>query len=205
MALGSPSISMDEMVRAYSAFPTGGKLIEPYYIETVSDRDGKQLYKHDKPTPPQVMDPAVATIATGLMHGVVYGGTAGRAAKLGLRGMAGKTGTTNDFKDAWFIGFTNDVITAAWVGFDEPASLGVSSTGGKTALPIWMDYMKVAAPKEKDRKFPMLGNVQSALIDESNGMRVSSGGRTHYFLPGTLPASSGGAAGQLTASDIIDL
>ena len=123
----------------------------------------------------------------------------------GLSAIAGKTGTTNDFKDAWFIGFSNDVITAAWVGYDEPRSMGVSSTGGDTALPIWMDYMAVAAPKAKDRPFPLRGGVVSALIDETTGMQVSSGGRSHLFLPGTVPESSGGAAGQISTSDVIDL
>ena len=79
-------------------------------------------------------------------------GTAARASRLGLH-VAGKTGTTNDEKDAWFVGFSPSVITAVWVGYDQPRTLGVSSTGGRTALPIWMEYMRVAAPQEDDRPF----------------------------------------------------
>ncbi|MCB9668181.1 MAG: transglycosylase domain-containing protein [Alphaproteobacteria bacterium] len=203
MALGSASITMEEMVRAYSAFATGGKLIEPYYVTEVKDRDGKVLFAHEAPVPPQVLEPEVAAITTWLLQNVVQGGTAAAANRLGLKALAGKTGTTNDEKDAWFIGFTNDVITAVWVGFDQPAPLGVSSTGGRTALPIWMDYMEVAAPKDKDRPFPMWGDVQSALIDEDTGRRVESGGRPYPFLAGTVPESTGVAADQITVGELM--
>lgn len=205
MALGSASITMEEMVRAYSAFASGGKLMEPYYIEHVEDRDGERLYTHEAKPPPQVLEPEVAAITTWLLQNVVQGGTAARANRLGLRALAGKTGTTNDEKDAWFIGFTNQVITAVWVGFDQPAPLGVSSTGGRTALPIWMDFMKAAAPKEDDEPFPMWGNVQSALIDEATGRRVESGGRAYPFLPGTVPESTGVAANEVTISELGEL
>jgi penicillin-binding protein 1A len=203
MALGSASITMEEMVRAYSAFATGGTLIEPYYVTEVTDREGKVLYTHEAKPPPQVLEPEVAAITTWLLQNVVQGGTAARANRLGLKALAGKTGTTNDEKDAWFIGYTNDVISAVWVGFDQPAPLGVSSTGGRTALPIWMDFMKHAAPKENDRPFPMWGDVQSALIDEASGRRVDAGGRPYPFLPGTVPESSGIEAGQLTVDDMM--
>lgn len=203
MGLGSASLTMEEMIRAYSAFATGGKLIEPYYVEEVSDRDGNILEKHEPVDPPQVMDPAVASIATWLMEGVVRGGTASMAGQqLGLVGLAGKTGTTNDEKDAWFVGFTNDVITAVWFGFDQPKTLGVSSTGGRTALPVWIAYMKAAAPKSKDKAFPVRGDVQFAMIEESTGRRVTSGGVTYPFLPGTVPEGTGQAAGTPTIDDL---
>ncbi|MEQ1502663.1 MAG: transglycosylase domain-containing protein, partial [Myxococcota bacterium] len=206
MGLGSASLTMEEMVRAYSAFATGGKLIEPYYVEEVADRDGNVLEKHEIPTPPQVMDPAVASIATWLLKGVVQGGTASDAGReLKLIGLAGKTGTTNDEKDAWFVGFTNDVITAVWFGFDQPQTLGVSSTGGRTALPVWIKYMKVAAPREKDRDFPVRGDVQYAMIDEATGRRVTSGGVSYPFLPGTVPEGTGLAAGQVSIEDLSNL
>jgi penicillin-binding protein 1A len=203
MALGSASITMEEMIRAYSAFATGGKLIEPYYVTEVKDRDDKVLFKHEPKEPAQVLDPEVAAITTWMLENVVEGGTASAAGKLGLQALAGKTGTTNDEKDAWFIGYTNDVIAAVWVGFDQPAPLGVSSTGGRTALPIWMDYMEQAAPKSKDRPFPMWGDVQSALIDEATGRRVNSGGRYYPFLADTVPESTGAGAGQLTVTDMM--
>ncbi|MEZ4236085.1 MAG: penicillin-binding transpeptidase domain-containing protein [Myxococcota bacterium] len=205
MGLGSASLTMEEMVRAYSAFATGGKLIEPYYVEEVRDRNDQVLEQHTDPTPPQVMDPAVASITTWLMEGVVNGGTAAMAGReMGLKGLAGKTGTTNDEKDAWFVGFTNDVVTAVWVGFDQPRTLGVSSTGGRTALPIWIQYMKVAAPKSKDRPLPERGDLQYAMIDEKTGRRVTSGGVNYPFLPGTVPEATGAGIDQLMLEDLKD-
>lgn len=203
MALGSASITVEEMVRAYSAFASGGKLIEPNYVTEVKDRNGAVLYTLERVEPPQVLEPEVAAITTWLMQNVVQGGTASKAQRLGLRSLAGKTGTTNEEKDTWFIGFTPHIVTAVWVGFDQPAPLGVSSTGGRTALPIWMDYMKHAAPKEKDDPFIMWGNVQNAMIDEATGHHVSSGGRSYPFLKGTVPESTGGSAGQVTANDVM--
>jgi membrane carboxypeptidase/penicillin-binding protein len=205
MGLGSASLTMEEMIRSYSAFATGGKLIEPYYVEEVRDREGNVLEKHEPVEPPLVMDPAVASISNWLMEGVVQGGTASQAGReLGLKGLAGKTGTTNDEKDAWFVGYTNDVVTAVWFGFDQPRTLGVSSTGGRTALPVWIEYMKAAAPRDKDRPLPTRGDLQYAMIDEASGRRVTSGGVNYPFLAGTVPESTGAGAGQLMIEDLQD-
>jgi membrane carboxypeptidase/penicillin-binding protein len=201
MGLGSRSLTMEELMRAYSTFATGGTMIEPYYIEEVRDRDGNVLESHADVAHVQVLDPAVAYITTWLMEGVVQGGTAGRAARLGLH-LAGKTGTTNDEKDMWFIGFNPEVITSVYVGYDQPRSLGVSSTGGRTALPIWMEYMAVAVPPERDYAFPVTGDVEWANIEESTGRRVTGGGRRFPFLRGTVPESTGISAGQVSIDDI---
>jgi penicillin-binding protein 1A len=203
MSLGSAALTMEEMVRAYSAFANSGRLVEPYTVVEVKDRHGKVLERHEAVEPPQVMDPAVASIGTWLMKGVVTNGTAARASsELNLRGLAGKTGTTNDEKDAWFVGYTNDVITAVWTGYDDPKSLGISSTGGRTSLPLFVDYMKVAAPKEKDRDFPMVGEIDWANIDEQTGYAVTGGGMSYPFLKGTVPESTGGRAGELTLEQL---
>lgn len=186
MALGSPSLTMAELARAYATLGNGGLWIEPYYIEEVRDRDGKVLEKHDPGTPFQVVPPELSTIMTWMLQGVVESGTAAAANALGLH-IAGKTGTTNDEKDVWFVGYTPDVLTTVWVGYDQPRSLGKSATGGAVALPMWMDYMKVAAPKEKDREFPEWGKVEWAAIDEGSGKRTSGWGRKYPFLEGTLP------------------
>ncbi|MBN2801143.1 MAG: transglycosylase domain-containing protein [Deltaproteobacteria bacterium] len=201
MGLGSASLTMEELVRAYSAFATDGTLVQPYFVEKVEDRNGHVLEQHEVKPPEQVIDPAVASVVRWLLRGVVQEGTAAAANRLGLE-VAGKTGTTNDEKDAWFVGFNNDVISAAWVGFDQPRSLGVSSTGGRTALPIWMDYMKVAIPKQTDIPFAYRGGVDWISIDEATGRRVTSGGRLYPFLSDTVPESTGGAAGQVTLEDM---
>lgn len=203
MALGSASLTMEELTRAYSAFPSGGKLVEPYYVEEVRDRHGDVLETHAVTEHPQVIPADVASIATWLLEGVVSEGTGSQAKRdLGLVGLGGKTGTTNDEKDAWFVGFTPNVITSVWVGYDQPRSLGVSSTGGRTSLPIWVDYMKEAAPKSEDRAFTLRGALESANVDEATGERVTSGGRTYPFLPGTVPEGTGGEAGQLSLQDL---
>ncbi len=202
LALGSASLTMEELVRAYAVFGSGGRWIEPTYLLEVRDRDGRLLERHEPAPGAQVLDPGLASITTWLLTNVVDGGTAFDAKRaLGLH-LAGKTGTTNDEKDAWFVGFSPDVITAVWVGFDQPRSLGVSSTGGRTALPIWIDFMREAAPKSADRPFEMAGDVSWALIDEESGRRVTAGGRSYPFLPGTVPEETGIAAGQATLDDL---
>jgi penicillin-binding protein 1A len=203
MGLGSASLTMVELMRAYSAFPSQGKLVEPYFIEEVRDRNGNILETHQPAEHKQVIDPQVASVTTWLLQNVVQGGT-GYAAKkaLKMKGLAGKTGTTNDEKDTWFVGFTPEVITAAWVGFDKPRSLGISSTGGRTALPIWIEVMRQAAPLEDDRDFSFHRDLQWAQIDEETGRRVTSGGRRYPFVRGTAPESTGIAAGQLSLQDL---
>ena len=207
LGLGSASLTMEELVRAYSVFPTHGKLVEPYYIEDVKDRDGNVLERHQKKAHPQVIDEKTAYVARWLVEGVASGGTGYPAKKaLKLDSIGGKTGTTNDHKDAWFVGFTPDVVTAAWVGYDEPRRIGSGATGGSTALPIWIDYMKKAAPKSKDRPFlPPPAGVTRAQIDQETGRRVTSGGRSFPFIQGTEPENTGVAKGQVTLDDITDL
>jgi penicillin-binding protein 1A len=116
--------------------------------------------------------------------------------------VAGKTGTTNDNRDAWFVGYTPTVLTAVWVGYDTPKTLGGKATGGHTALPIWMQYMAKASPKADDRAWPGGGNVVYATIDETTG-RLSAGGRSMPFLPGTVPGGVMAEAGQKTTEDLL--
>ncbi len=202
MGLGSASLNMPEVARAYSAFATGGHKIDPHYIDKVVDRDGVVLESY---TPPaefeQVLDPSVAQIMNWLLIEVASNGTAAKAQKLGLH-VAGKTGTTNDNRDAWFVGYTPTVLTAVWVGYDTPKSLGGQATGGHTALPIWMQYMEKAVPKDQDHPFASSGSVVYANIDESTG-RPSASGRSMPFLPGTVPGGVAAEAGQVTSEDLL--
>jgi penicillin-binding protein 1A len=201
MGLGTSSLSMIEMARAYSVFATYGTKVEPYFIESVEDRDGVVLEEHQPAVHEQVMDPTVAGITTWLLREVATAGTAAKTNALGVH-VAGKTGTTNDFKDAWFVGFSPGVITAAWAGYDTPRSMGTSSTGGRIALPMWMEYMKAAWPKEIDRDFPEIPDAQWASIDESTG-KVRSGGRGMPFVAGTVPERSGAGEGQVSSEDFL--
>ncbi len=204
MGLGSSSLTMVELARAYSAFATYGHLVEPHFVEKVVDRDGTVIEEWEGPPEngwPRVLDPGVASIAHYLLREVATGGTAAESNKLGIQ-VAGKTGTTNDFFDAWFVGYNPDVIAAAWVGYDQPRSIGVSFTGGKTALPIWMDFMRAAVPKKDAPAFRPLQGVEMVPIDERTG-RVAIGGRMVPMLPGTAPTNVVGAIGQKTGEDLL--
>ncbi len=202
MGLGSASLTIPEVARAYSAFATGGRKVDPHYIERVIDRDGKVLEQYTPPPEwPQVLDPAVADITHWLLVEVATAGTAAKSSQLGLP-LAGKTGTTNENRDAWFVGYSPTVLTAVWVGYDQPKTLGATATGGHTALPIWMDYTRKAVPKEEAGRFSAHGNVVWAGIDESTG-RPMTGGRSMPFLPGTVPGGEVAEAGQKTTEDML--
>ncbi len=200
--LGSGSLTMPEITRAYSAFATIGRLVEPHFIEKVTDRDGAVLEQYQKPAEwKRVLDPEVASIANWLLQEVASNGTAAHAQALGLH-VAGKTGTTNEFHDAWFVGFTHDVISSVWVGYDQPRSIGESSTGGHVSLPIWMEFMKAANPKADDKPFALSGGLQWVSIDEKTG-RPMEGGKSMPFLPGTAPTGAMTVAGQKTTEDLL--
>ncbi len=211
MGLGSASLTMEELTRAYAVIANRGRWVQPWTIVEVLDRDGQLAQplpgsnfapRHAPVEPVQVVDPAVAALATWLLENVATSGTGYQAHRdLGVH-VAGKTGTTNDEKDAWFVGFTPDVVTAVWVGFDEPRSLGGGATGGAFALPIWVDAMKVAVAGRKDRAFPMGNGIVWTPIDEATGEAVVSGGRSYPFLPGTVPEGTPYRAGEARLQDL---
>ncbi len=203
MGLGSSSLTMVELARAYSAFATYGKLVEPHYINKVIDRDGTVIEAWEPPRGgwPQAIEPGVAGVAHYLLREVATGGTAAKSNSLGVQ-VAGKTGTTNDFFDAWFVGYDPEVIAAAWVGYDQPRSIGQSFTGGAAALPIWMDYMKAASPRGAGRSFGPIPGVEMVPIDEKTG-RVATGGRSIPMLPGTAPTNVVGEIGQLSTEELL--
>ncbi len=203
MGLGSSSLTMVELVRAYSAFATYGRLVEPHWINRVEDRDGTVIEEWTAPADgwPEAIPPGVAGVGHFLLREVATGGTAAASNKLGIQ-VAGKTGTTNDEHDTWFVGYDPEIVAAAWVGYDQPRKIGQSFTGGHTALPIWMDYMKVASPKSKKLSFRPIPGVEMVPIDEKTG-RVASGGRAIPMLPGTAPQNTGAEIGQKTAEDLL--
>ena len=201
IGLGAASLTMPEMTTAYNTFATLGKQVTPHYVNKVTDRDNNVLEQFAAPQWPQALDPQVAGIMNWLLTEVATSGTAAKSQSLGLR-VAGKTGTTNDFKDAWFVGYNAELTTSVWVGYDQPRSIGSSATGGNISLPIWMDYMRVAAPKAKDRPIPMPAGLVWAGIDERSGYAVN-GGRQMPFLPGTVPTHLDMEAGQMTSQDLL--
>jgi penicillin-binding protein 1A len=150
MALGAGSVTVLQMARGYAVFANGGYLVQPYFIQRIVDDRGNPL-GIAKPQRAgeeslRVLDARNAFIMDSMMQDVTRYGTAASVSKLGRRDLAGKTGTTNDFVDAWFCGYQAELVGVAWVGFDQPKTLGKNQTGGRVALPIWIEYMSKVLP-----------------------------------------------------------
>jgi penicillin-binding protein 1A len=146
LALGAGSVTAWQMARAYSVFANGGFLIQPYFIHKIVDDRGNPVALADPRRAGdealRVLDPRNAFIIDNMMQDVTRTGTAARAARLGRADLAGKTGTTNEFVDAWFCGYQPALVAISWVGFDQPKTLGKNQTGGVVALPLWLGYME---------------------------------------------------------------
>jgi penicillin-binding protein 1A len=171
IALGTSEVSLLDLAAAYTTFPNQGVRAEPLYILKVEDRNGRVL-ERSFPKVEDVLSQATATTMTSMLQSVVDEGTAASARRLGFtRPAAGKTGTTNDYSDAWFVGFTPNLLGACWVGFDQRQSLGSKMTGNRAALPAWVEFMKVATANQEVRSFAEAGGsvareicVQSRLL-----------------------------------------
>jgi penicillin-binding protein 1A len=210
-ALGAGETTVMRMVTAYSMFANGGKRVKSTLIDRIQDRYGHTIFKHDarecrgcdapdgwknQPEPQlvdrreQVLDAMTAYQITSMMEGVVQGGTATVMRDVG-KPIAGKTGTTNDAKDAWFIGFSPDVVIGLYVGYDKPRSLGAKATGGGLAAPIARDFMKLALADKPAVPFRVPAGIKLIRVDAKTGMRAGpgDGGRTilEAFKPGTAP------------------
>lgn len=160
VALGSAEITLYEQVAAFSAFPGDGVRVVPRYIRRVADYEGNIL-EENYPEVKDVINTDAARMMTAMLRAAVLRGTAKAAGSLNYP-VAGKTGTTNDYTDAWFIGFTPSMTSGVWVGYDEKKTLGESESGGQAALPIWIDFMKVALKNrtpETFRKPPKLRTI----------------------------------------------
>ncbi len=188
MALGAGNVTPMQMVGGYSVFANGGFRVKPYFIQRIEDSKGNVLFA-EKPVranenAEKVIDERNAYIMTNMMRDVVRYGTATAAMKLGRGDLAGKTGTTNDFLDAWFGGYNAELVAVAWVGYDQPKTLGRNETGGSVALPIWISYMgavlKGVAEVPLEAPKGLVGTGAEAVYQE-NGPR---GGET----PGETPA-----------------
>jgi penicillin-binding protein 1A len=212
-ALGAGETTLLRMVTAYSMFDNGGKRVKPTLIDRIQDRYGHTIYRHDErecrgcdadkwkdqPEPAlvdrreQVLDPMTAYQITSMMEGVVQRGTAASAGfqKEVGKPIAGKTGTTNESKDVWFIGFSPDLAVGVYLGYDKPRTLGGHSTGGVLAAPIVKNFMKVALADKPAVPFKVPAGIKLIRVDARSGTRVGPGsdGRTilEAFKPGTAP------------------
>ncbi|HEY0438619.1 MAG TPA: penicillin-binding protein 1A, partial [Xanthobacteraceae bacterium] len=210
-SLGAGETTVLKMTAGYSMFANGGRRIKPTLIDRIQDRYGKTIFRHDQrecrgceadrwasqaePTlidrREQVIDPMTAYQVTSMMEGVVQRGTATIMREVG-KPIAGKTGTTNDWKDAWFVGFTPDVAVGVYIGFDKPRSLGHSAnvTGGQLAAPIVRDFMKVALADKAPVPFRVPPGLKLIRVDARTGTRAGPGeGKVilEAFKPGTAP------------------
>jgi penicillin-binding protein 1A len=168
LALGSSEVTLMDLTSAYSVFPNKGEKIKPFGVLEIVDRQGRVVWRA-KSQKRLVMSRAGAAIVTNMLEGVVKEGTGRRARSLG-RAVAGKTGTTNDYKDALFIGFSPRVIAGVWVGQDGGGSLGAKETGAKAALPIWIDFMKAALQNEPHQYFDIPDDVSQIRMDPITGL-----------------------------------
>jgi len=188
IALGSSGISLLEIVKAYSVFANVGYLIEPVFITRIIDRNGNVI--EEAPIKrKKVIDQSTAYIITSLLEGVVKYGTGRRIRELN-RPVAGKTGTTNNLHDAWFVGYTPRYITGTWVGFDGESSLGKGETGSRTASPIWLGFMKHILADKPVRVFHIPEGVVFSKIDAETGLLpIPESKRTIFecFKEGTVP------------------
>ena len=188
IALGSSGISLLECVQVYSVFCNSGYLIKPVFITKIVDRDGN-IIEEEKTDRKRVIEKSTAYIMTSLLEGVVKHGTGYRARAL-KRPAAGKTGTTNNLFDAWFVGYTPDYITGVWVGFDNEKSLGEGETGSRAASPIWLGFMKNILSKKPVRVFKVPEDIVFSKIDAKTGLLpIPESEKTIFecFKEGTAP------------------
>jgi penicillin-binding protein 1A len=214
-ALGAGETTLLRMTTAYAMFDNGGRKIKPTLIDRIQDRYGHTVYKHDErecigcagkkwdnqPEPSlvdrrqQILDPMTAYQITSMMEGVVQRGTAAGAGfqKEVGKPVAGKTGTTNDEKDAWFIGFTPDIVVGVYMGYDKPRHLGRGATGGHLSAPIVKEFLKVALADKPSVPFRVPPGIKLVRVDLKSGTRAGPGTEraiVEAFKPGTAPPDS---------------
>jgi len=191
MGLGAGSATPMQMATAYSVFANGGYRITPYLIGKITDNRGEPL-SEAKPTlarkdAERAIDPRNAFIMTTLLHEVITSGTATRALELKRKDLAGKTGTTNENIDAWFCGFNAAQVGIAWIGYDQPRSLGTNETGSVAALPIWISYMQRALKGVPEQTSEPPTGVVSMRINPETGLRDDSSRYSDWFLAEFAP------------------
>jgi penicillin-binding protein 1A len=191
LALGSSGVSLLELTNAYSVFANQGELVSPIFITKVLDRHGNLLEEY-RPQRETVLEKDTAYVMTHLLQEVVKYGTGWRARAMN-RPTAGKTGTTNNLQDAWYIGFTPSYVTGVWVGFDDDRTLGKYETGSRAASPIWVDFTKRILEKRPTRVFAVPETVVFAKIDAKTGLLAKPGDEKaifEAFKEGTAPTKT---------------
>jgi membrane carboxypeptidase/penicillin-binding protein len=204
IALGAGEVTLQSLTAAYAAFANGGSVVKPVLIRRVEDRDGKVLAS-EEPQLTRAFSETTAFLMANMLSDVVNAGTGYRARATGFNlPAAGKTGTTNDFVDAWFVGFTPRLVAGVWMGFDQPQTIVANGYGGELAVPVWGEFMKVATKGDKPDWLKRPANVVGVDTCRMSGKRPADGCRsvtvvkngehqvrsmvyTEYFVSGTEP------------------
>jgi penicillin-binding protein 1A len=207
--LGAGETTLLRLTTAYAMIVNGGRQISPSLIDRIQDRDGKTIFRHDRRlceacmrlewaggAPPtqrddraQVVEPSTAYQMVSMLQGVVDRGT-GTSIKAVGKPLAGKTGTTNDYTDAWFVGFSPDLVVGVFLGFDTPRTLGTRETGGGTAAPIFRDFMAAALADKPGVPFRIPPGVRLVRVNAETGAMAAAGDAKvifEAFKPGTEP------------------
>lgn len=231
LALGSAELSPLEMSRIYSVFANGGYLTKPYLIKRIEDADGSTLYEADPAVacascviaeqkwsadiveddsmsklPKQAertLEPRLAFQMNSILQDVVLRGTGRRAMQLGRKDLAGKTGTTNDQRDAWFNGYNPDLVATVWIGFDQLKPLGSKETGSSAALPVWIDYMKSALAEKFEKQLERPEGLVTLKINAETGQAATDADTNtvfEIFRKEKVPAAGNVAPGELPAN-----
>jgi penicillin-binding protein 1A len=208
LALGSGDATPLQMARVYATFANGGFLVDPYFIERIESNEGEIIYQAKPKTActscdsskevdinyaPRIITPQICFLMNSLLRDVVQHGTATGAKVLGRQDLAGKTGTTNEQRDAWFNGYTQSNVATAWVGFDDFSPLGNAETGGVAALPMWIKFMKVALKDTPDTALEVPEGIVKAFINPETGLLADADnedGIWEFFQADRVPTSS---------------
>jgi penicillin-binding protein 1A len=213
IALGTSGLSMLEMTAGFGVFANGGEQVKPIFVKKIVTMNGEVLEENfpyvemeereeeevtlEAPPPPvskvRAISPQHAFIMTHLLEGVVQHGTGQRAKVLG-RPIAGKTGTSSDYADAWFVGYTPSLLTAVWVGFDDKTSLGKDESGARAALPVWISFMDQALRDAPIESFKPPDGITLMKVDIETGLPSEGGSKEtimEAFIDGTLPGREG--------------
>jgi penicillin-binding protein 1A len=225
MALGAGETTLLKMTAAFGMLDNGGKRIEPTIIDRIQDRYGRTIYRHDKrecgdcsaqgwdnqPEPvlgddrPQIIDPHTAYQIVSMLEGVVERGTATLVSKVG-KPLAGKTGTTNDERDAWFVGFSPDLAVGVYIGFDQPQPMGDKATGGDLAAPVFRDFMQLALADQPAVPFRVPPGINLIPINSTTGQRARYGDENvifEAFKPGESPPEDSLIIGGATPAGVV--
>ena len=223
LALGSGYASPLQMAQVYATFANGGFLVKPYFIERIESNEGEVVYQAKPKTAcpscnseqelkreyaPRIITPQICFLMNSLLRDVVQHGTATGAKVLGRQDLAGKTGTTNEQRDAWFNGYTRTNVATAWIGFDDFSPLGNAETGGVAALPMWVEFMRVALKDTPEAPLEMPEGIVKAFINPETGLLAASTSKSgiwEFFQEDHVPTSfSSSYDGSVSGSDQAD-